>query len=144
MPTSRGWPPPERGSRPHAVATPRVTVVLAIPVDSGTTGEPGPTKTNGRVRMATLIEWSQVTNKVSQYERDHEYETRSLAFGHVVMEHLLGLNDGDVEDSITDGPQDRGIDAVVVREEGGRDVVHLFQFKCVEAFERASNNFPSN
>jgi hypothetical protein len=49
----------------------------------------------------------------------------------------------DVEEAITDGPNDRGVDAVVIEERAEGNIVHLFQIKCVSDFEKASNNFPS-
>ena len=49
----------------------------------------------------------------------------------------------EIEDAITDGPDDRGIDAIFVDEGDGRNVIHLFQFKHVGSFAQAKKNFPS-
>lgn len=46
-------------------------------------------------------------------------------------------------DAITDGPKDRGVDAVYVDDSSG-NVVHLFQFKCADKFENSKKNFPSS
>lgn len=94
--------------------------------------------------MATLIDWSQVKTKVDSYLVLHECETKSIALGYVLLEYLLGLSPDEIEDAITDGSQDRGIDAVVLQEQEGRELIHLFQFKYVEDFSKAENNFPSN
>ncbi|MBU4453453.1 abortive phage infection protein, partial [Patescibacteria group bacterium] len=61
----------------------------------------------------------------------------------MVLEYLLGLSPEEIEDAITDGPNDRGVDAVYVDERDGRNTVHIFQFKHVNSFEKAKNNFPS-
>jgi hypothetical protein len=46
--------------------------------------------------------------------------------------------------SITDGGDDRGIDAIVVSEDSERRTIHIFQFKHLQKFEKAKSNFPSN
>jgi hypothetical protein len=61
----------------------------------------------------------------------------------MVLEYLLSLSSDEIEDAITDGPDDRGIDAVYVDERDGRNTIHLFQFKHVSSFNKAKNNFPS-
>jgi hypothetical protein len=93
--------------------------------------------------MATLIDWSTVTSKIKMCAEQYEYDTASRAFGHVLLETLFGLPPDEIEENLTDGPNDRGIDAVIIHEHMEGDYIHLFQFKYVEKFENASNNFPS-
>jgi hypothetical protein len=61
----------------------------------------------------------------------------------MMLEYLLSLSPDEIEDSITDGPNDRGIDAVYVDERDDRNTIHFFQFKHVGYFDKAKNNFPS-
>ena len=75
--------------------------------------------------MATLIDWSQVKTKVDSYLVLHECETKSIALGYVLLEYLLGLSPEEIEDAITDGSQDRGIDAVVLQEQEGRELIRF-------------------
>lgn len=94
--------------------------------------------------MATLLDWNAVSHKVKSYIGESPYCTSlSRAFTYVSLEYLLTLSPEEIEDSITDGPNDRGIDAVYVDERDGQNVIHLFQFKHVNSFNKAKNNFPS-
>lgn len=94
--------------------------------------------------MATLIDWSQVETKVKSYHLLYDCDTESVALAYVAIESLLSLNPDEIEESITDGSQDRGVDAVVVADDGKKQIIHIFQVKHVTTFEKSSNNFPSN
>jgi hypothetical protein len=94
--------------------------------------------------MATLIDWSTVQTKIDSYKDLFDYENSSLALSHVLLETLFALSPEEISESITDGPNDRGVDAVALQELNEGDVVHLFQVKHVTQFTKASNNFPSN
>jgi len=94
--------------------------------------------------MATLLDWNAVSHKVKSYIGESPYcTTPNTAFTYVALEYLLGLSPEEIEDAITDGPNDRGIDAVCVDERDGQNVIHLFQFKYVNTFDKAKKNFPS-
>ena len=93
--------------------------------------------------MATLIDWSEVDLKITSYCSQYQYETRSMGLTHILLEHLFGLSPDQVDECITDGAQDRGIDAVLIPENDQPNVIHFFQVKCVDAFDKADHNFPS-
>jgi hypothetical protein len=94
--------------------------------------------------MATLLDWNTVSHKVASYVGESPYCTSpSRAFTYMVLEYLLCLSPQEIEDAITDGHDDRGIDAVYVDEADRRNVIHLFQFKHVGSFAHAKRNFPS-
>lgn len=94
--------------------------------------------------MATLLDWNALSQKTSSYMGDSPYcTTPGRTFTYVMLEYLLGLSAEEIEDSITDGPNDRGVDAVYVDERDGRNTIHIFQFKHVNSFDKAKNNFPS-
>ena len=93
--------------------------------------------------MATLIDWSEVDLKIKFYCSQFQYDTRSMGLTHILLEHLFGLAPDEIDDCITDGSQDRGIDAVIIPDTDQPTVVHFFQVKCVETFDKADNNFPS-
>lgn len=94
--------------------------------------------------MATLIDWSTVRTKVESYRELFDYENSSLALSHVLLETLFALSPEEISESIPDGPNDRGVDAVVLQELNEGDIVHLFQVKHVTEFNKATNNFPSS
>ncbi len=93
--------------------------------------------------MTTLIDWRLLEAKVELNEHNWKYETRSQALAHLVLETLFDLTPEEIGDAITDGPQDRGVDAVYIDEQE-KTVVHLFQFKYTPKFENSNDNFPSN
>ena len=94
--------------------------------------------------MATLLDWNTVSHKIASYVGESPYCTSSSrTFTYLVLEYLLCLSPEEIEGAITDGPDDRGIDAVFVDEGDGRNVIHLFQFKHVGSFTHAKKNFPS-
>lgn len=95
--------------------------------------------------MATLLDWNALIHKEKSYVGEIPYcNTPSRAFSYIMLEYLLSLSPDEIEDAITDGPDDRGIDAVYVDERDGRNTIHLFQFKHASSFVKAKNNFPSN
>lgn len=94
--------------------------------------------------MATLLDWNALSQKISSYMGDSPYcTTVGRTFTYLMLEYLLNLSPEEIEDSITDGPHDRGVDAVYVDERDGRNTIHIFQFKHVGSFPKAKNNFPS-
>lgn len=93
--------------------------------------------------MANRLEWSQMEAKVrSAMELEDVQNSRSAAFAVSSMSLILDQPMEDLADSITDGSQDRGIDAVFISEDQQGPLVHLFQLKCVEKFESARKHFP--
>jgi len=95
--------------------------------------------------VATLIDWNSITHKCKAYIGESDYATtEKRAFSHIVLEYLLSLSSEEITDSITDGGNDRGVDAVFVDDRDGRNDIHLFQLKHVNTFAKAKNNFPSN
>ena len=77
--------------------------------------------------------------RVNKYKDDYLLETQSMAFNYLSLETILNLNIDEIEDSITDGSMDGGIDAlhIIDRE------VHVFNFKYTDNFEDTNKHFPS-
>jgi len=95
--------------------------------------------------MATLLDWNALLHKCKSYIGESDYATtEKRAFSHIVLEYLLALSPEEITDSITDGGNDRGVDAVFVDDRDDSNVIHLFQFKHTPTFSKAKNNFPSN
>ena len=70
--------------------------------------------------MATLLDWNALSQKISSYMGDSPYcTTVGRTFTYLMLEYLLNLSPEEIEDSITDGPHDRGVDAVYVDEVTG-------------------------
>ena len=95
--------------------------------------------------MPTLLDWNALNHKLGVYVGQYDdCPTAKAAFSHVVLEYVLGLDPEEIEDAITDGANDRGIDAVYVDDRNGHNTIHLFQFKFAHTFIKAKRNFPSN
>ncbi len=88
--------------------------------------------------MSNLSTFSMLNERVNKYKQDYSLENSSIAFIWLGLETVLNLNEDEIEDAITDGSMDGGIDAFHIIE---RDV-HIFNFKYTETFEHTKNNFP--
>ncbi len=90
--------------------------------------------------MATLLDWNSLIHKVQHYRKIYpDAENDAQAFSFLALEYILNLVPEDAKDAITDGGNDRGVDAVYVDE--NTNTIHIFQFKFVQSFEKAKNNF---
>jgi hypothetical protein len=94
--------------------------------------------------MATLIDWSPLQARLATCKASQGYDTDHLALTHIFLEQDLGLSPEEILDAITNGGDDRGIDAVYLDELESGTIVHLYQVKHAMTFENSRSNFPSN
>jgi len=102
--------------------------------------------------MPSLQDFSTINAHVVRLQKELTKEP-SDAFYFVALGLILGLQDDEIEDSITDnsylkktgslGGHDRGIDALYIDYSDIRPVIHLFNCKYTSRFEKTSGNFPS-
>ena len=94
--------------------------------------------------MSTLLDWNALELKIKAHiaNADEDIDEQT-ALTHIVLEYVLSIDPEEVEDAITDGSHDRGIDAVYVDSRDGQNTIHIFQLKYVTTFDRAKKNFPS-
>jgi hypothetical protein len=92
--------------------------------------------------MANLIDYSQIETKVKKYKDIYECRQESEAFEYVVLEQVLNLPSDEIKDCITDGPNDKGIDAIYVDDLINPPVIHFFQFKYIMSFDNVNRRFP--
>lgn len=78
--------------------------------------------------------------RVRQYAKFHELASPPNAFSRLVLSNILEITDQDAVDCITDGGNDRGVDAVYISE--SQKTIYLFQFKHCEKYEKSSKYFP--
>ena len=88
--------------------------------------------------MADLSSFSVINAKVNKYEDDYSLENVGVAFDWVALEAILKLNEDEIEDAITDGYMDGGIDAIHI---ANRDI-HVFTCKYATTFDNSKRNFP--
>lgn len=98
----------------------------------------------------TLQDYSLVRTKTEKKQQDHGCKDLSSAFYFVVIDLILGLQDDEIQDSITDSNflrvsgqasgHDRGIDALYIDEVSTPPIINMFNFKYAETFDKAKNN----
>lgn len=88
--------------------------------------------------MPNLNTFSTLHERVKSCCINNSLEDNSTAFMWLSLEAILQLNSDDIEDAITDGSQDGGIDAIHIAER----TVSIFTFKYTEAFDNCGKNFP--
>ncbi|RYZ78894.1 MAG: hypothetical protein EOP06_28225 [Proteobacteria bacterium] len=94
--------------------------------------------------VATLLDWSQVRSGVEAFRASFNFSDDGKAFQYFSISKILKIDDDEIRTSITDGGDDRGIDAVYIESKSERKIIHLFQFKHVRNFDNSKNTFPSN
>ncbi|MBA3677331.1 MAG: AIPR family protein [Sphingosinicella sp.] len=93
---------------------------------------------------ATLLDWSQVRSSVEAARSSLGLTTAREAFSYFAISKIIKIDDDEVRASITDGGNDRGIDAVYIDSRPESRVIHLFQFKFIDKFEKRKDTFPSS
>jgi hypothetical protein len=101
----------------------------------------------------TFQEFSLIRTKAEQKQKEYPLLDLSSAFYFVALDLILNLQEDEIRDSITDSHflkvasstsgHDRGIDALYIDESSTPPVIHLFNFKYANTFQKAKNNFPA-
>jgi len=100
-----------------------------------------------------IQDFSTVDMSLQKMKADYNLKDRISAFYFYVFDLLLGLQEDEIKESITDtsflaqsgkcSGHDRGIDAVYIEQTETKNKIHLFNFKYVETFEKTKSNFPA-
>lgn len=101
----------------------------------------------------TFQEFSLIRTKAEQKQKEYPLLDLSSAFYFVALDLILNLQEDEIRDSITDSHflkvanstsgHDRGIDALYIDESSTPPIIHLFNFKYANTFQKAKNNFPA-
>ena len=105
--------------------------------------------------MSNLQDFSLIGARVKKIMHDNELKKTSDAFYHLAISSVLDLDDEEISDSITDtsylksqkklGGHDRGIDAISIEKLDDKSIVHIFNCKYTDKFEKSkTSNFPSS
>jgi len=86
-------------------------------------------------KNVTYQDFNLVANRVSKIKEENDFPNVGYAFEYIVLEEIYSDLD-DVTEYITDGPGDKGIDAVVVQ----NGDIDIFQFKFTEKFENCKKD----
>lgn len=96
------------------------------------------------MNMATLQDFSLIKTYVECYKKDYQLNSIVKAFSYLCLDFILSLQQDEMEEALTEGEMDRGIDAVYIDESSSVATIHIFNFKYTEKFTKIKNNFPSN
>lgn len=101
----------------------------------------------------SLQDFSLIKTHVDKVAKEKELSQPSLGFMLFALDLILGLQEDEIEDAMTDTAyllerggakgHDRGIDAVFIDEAEAPATIHLFNFKYTDNFKKTGNNFPS-
>jgi len=104
--------------------------------------------------MPSLQDYSLIENMVKKYGEDYEIGEPQIAFYFFALDHLLGLQDDEIKEAITDtyylqkygttAGHDRGIDAVYIDSGEKVATIHLFNFKYSLSFDKLKDFLESN
>ena len=86
--------------------------------------------------MGNFQDFSLIKIEVSNIEKEKKFTSKSYAFIFMVLEKIIFTEE--IEDLITDGPNDFGIDAYYINEK--KREINIFQFKYSEKFETAQKS----
>lgn len=90
--------------------------------------------------MPNITTFSVLHEKVKKLKEDLSLSDFSSAFTRYALEIIIKLNNDDIEESITDGPDDGGIDAIYIKDRE----VHLFSFTYTDNVDNSDKNYPGN
>lgn len=85
--------------------------------------------------MATLQDFSLIQTYVNKYQKDYNLSAPEKAFPFSCLELILSLQQDEIEESITEGGMDRGIDALYIDTSDSPATVHIFNLKYTSKFE---------
>lgn len=87
------------------------------------------------------LDWSTIEGVVTEYQRRYDEEDDSRAFIFCLLDKLFPNCEEYLEDLITDGGNDCGVDAIKIDTSTGNTHVHIFQFKYHKSKRKAGNAF---
>lgn len=88
--------------------------------------------------MPDLVSFNLLNNQVKKLIDDGIASNTGHSFDRVALRILLKLNDEEVEEALTDGPDDGGIDAIYIQ----NNCIHFCSFKYTYDYNNTSDNFP--
>lgn len=94
--------------------------------------------------MANMFDWSALDHKINATVAEYDELSRSKALTVVAVSEIMDIDIDEALDAITDGGNDRGVDALYIDDRDAKNDIHIFQTKCVNDFSKSKNNFPGS
>ncbi|MFW8594705.1 AIPR family protein [Cribrihabitans neustonicus] len=95
-------------------------------------------------RKITQLEFSMIDGKVQRVLNRIGAKEKGFGFLYMSLETLFPRSDEEISSLITDGGNDRGADAIHIREEGGSAYISIVQSKYAQSVKNAGKNFPGS
>ena len=92
--------------------------------------------------MANMFDWNALDHKINATIVEYEELSRTKALTAVAVSEIMDIDIDEAIDAITDGGNDRGVDALHIDDRDAKNDIHIFQTKCVNDFNKSKNNFP--
>jgi hypothetical protein len=92
--------------------------------------------------MATKIEtiYNKINKENQEIKIQQKYDNNSASFGHFFIKMMFDTDDQIARESITDGGNDNGIDAIYI-DNRNETTIHFLQFKFPESVNTVSSGF---
>lgn len=90
------------------------------------------------------LDWTFVNGRIESYVKRYNLEKKSRAFTFLLLERLFDLDEDAIKESITDGGNDCGIDAVYISRQIDEIEINVFQSKYHETSAGVRKSFPAN
>ncbi|MEI4264210.1 AIPR family protein [Roseovarius sp. D0-M9] len=94
--------------------------------------------------MANMFDWNALDQKINATVAEYDELGKSKALTVVAVSEIMEIDIDEAVDAITDGGNDRGVDALYIDDRDAKNDIHVFQAKCVNDFEKSKNNFPGD
>ena len=95
--------------------------------------------------MPNRFDWNILEERIQAVKNGYkDIDTRSKALTVICLSTIFDTSIDEAIDALTDGGNDRGIDALYIDNRDDRNDIHLFQSKCVDSFKNSVKNFPGS
>jgi len=91
-----------------------------------------------------MFDWNALDQKITATIAEYEELDRTKALTAIAVAEIVEIDIDEAVDAITDGGNDRGVDALFIDDREAKSDIHIFQTKCVGGFEKSKSNFPSS
>lgn len=92
----------------------------------------------------TPLDLSVVARRIASIRAVNQLSDNTKALAHFFLGSRHDLTSSDINDLITDGSDDRGVDAVLIDQKENGAYIRLYQFKHHESERALEKNFPSS
>ena len=79
-----------------------------------------------------MFDWNALDQKICATIEEYEELDRTKSLSVVAISETMEIDIDEAVDAITDGGNDRGVDALFIDDRDGKNDIHIFQTKCLQ------------